>query len=294
MKRIILSLVVLTVSVANVFAGSVDALPFLRMGVSARAMGMGSAFTGIASDTSASYYNPAGLAQLQTRELGLMTTSLSNDRSFNWAAFGLPLGSGGLAVAVLMSGVDDIPKADLAGLTGSKFKSSDSALYLTYSGPITELIDVGLSAKGLRSTLDEKSASGFGFDLGTKFNPTKKLSCGVVLQDLVTSRKWDTANDTREDIPAVFRGGVAYKLLKDKLVVAGDLSKISDRQTIKYNLGTEYSLASLIKFRAGLDDGNITAGFGLSLSFLSFDYALRFDDLDDNSNRHYLSLGITF
>jgi hypothetical protein len=35
--------------------------PYLRVGAGARALGMGSAFTGVANDATAAYWNPAGL-----------------------------------------------------------------------------------------------------------------------------------------------------------------------------------------------------------------------------------------
>jgi long-subunit fatty acid transport protein len=51
-------------------------------GVGARAMGMGNAYTGIASDYSALYYNPAGLAQLTRGEFSFGLSYLNtNDRS---------------------------------------------------------------------------------------------------------------------------------------------------------------------------------------------------------------------
>ena len=41
---------------------------FLKLGVGARALGMGGAFAGLADDASAAYWNPAGLAYLKTNQ----------------------------------------------------------------------------------------------------------------------------------------------------------------------------------------------------------------------------------
>jgi long-subunit fatty acid transport protein len=46
-------------------------------GVGARALGMGMAYTGIANDYSAAYWNPAGLGQIKTNELSLGLSYLS-------------------------------------------------------------------------------------------------------------------------------------------------------------------------------------------------------------------------
>ena len=50
--------------VTSSFAGT-DAAAFLKKSVGIKAVGMGGAFTSIADDTSAIYWNPAGLAQIQ-------------------------------------------------------------------------------------------------------------------------------------------------------------------------------------------------------------------------------------
>ena len=54
------------------------------LGVGARALGMGGAFTGISDDYSATYWNPAGLFQIKRMELnaGLNYNNLKNDASF--------------------------------------------------------------------------------------------------------------------------------------------------------------------------------------------------------------------
>src|SRR5205823_12513782 len=44
---------------------------FLRIGIGARAEGMGETFVAVANDPSAIYWNPAGLASLQRRELAI-------------------------------------------------------------------------------------------------------------------------------------------------------------------------------------------------------------------------------
>ena len=57
-------------------------------GVGVRAMGMGGAFVGVADDFTAMYWNPAGLAQMQQREIqvSLLRNSRANDSIFNGTA----------------------------------------------------------------------------------------------------------------------------------------------------------------------------------------------------------------
>src|SRR6266850_6391202 len=56
-----------TPALATRYAGE-----FLRIGVGARALGMGSAFVGLADDGTSAYWNPAGLATLRSREATAM------------------------------------------------------------------------------------------------------------------------------------------------------------------------------------------------------------------------------
>jgi hypothetical protein len=46
-------------------------LSYLGMGFGARALGLGTAYTGVANDYSAVYWNPAGLGQIGRNEVSL-------------------------------------------------------------------------------------------------------------------------------------------------------------------------------------------------------------------------------
>ncbi|MCD6423498.1 MAG: PorV/PorQ family protein [Elusimicrobia bacterium] len=290
--RKIISVIVL-VFCGNLFAGSVDALPVLRMGTSARVMGMGGAFAGLSDDVSASYYNPAGLSGLEKKQLSLMTGILSNDRSLNWFAFGLPFAKSAIGFSVLMSGVSDIPDVSGGTLTGGSFSSSDLVGYLTYSSRASENVRIGFNLKVLKSKIDDTSATGFGFDFGIKARASSRISIGFVIQDILTSLKWDTESKTRENPPSVVKMGLSCRLLENKLYALLDLSKISDRDDLKINGGLEYRILPVC-LRAGWDDNNITAGFGLAIGALNFNYGLRFDNMEANENRHYISLDFAF
>jgi len=294
MKKLISVVAVLLIGSSAVFAGSVDVLPYLRMGVGARAMGMGGAFTGLSDDVSASYYNPAGVAAVENNELSLMTGILSNDRSFNWLAFGMPLGNAGLALSLISSGVDAIPGWVDKTTASGDFDYGNMAALISYGSKFADGVQAGVNLKYFKSDLQDNSASGYGIDVGLLFSATEKLSAGIVLQDLGSSIKWDTSNDTREKVPEVAKIGLTYRLAEDKLKLCLDTSKVSDRESLKQNVGAEYSITQSLAARAGLDDGNFTAGFGIGINMLSLNYALRFDDLEDNENRQYISVDMVF
>ncbi|MBA3052514.1 tetratricopeptide repeat protein, partial [bacterium] len=106
--------------------------------------------------------------------------------------------------------------------------------------------------------------------------------------------KWDTDNDTKENIPTVAKLGAAYAVLDGDMTLAVDISKISDEDGNQINAGAEYKLSGNLAARVGVDDGNFAAGFGIGMGALSLNYALRFEDVENNANRQYISLDYAF
>src|SRR5258705_13679669 len=64
---------------------------FLRIGVGARATGLGESFVAVANDPSAIYWNPAGLASLQHSELLLSHIEWPAEIRYEHAAWALPV-----------------------------------------------------------------------------------------------------------------------------------------------------------------------------------------------------------
>src|SRR5689334_7451225 len=63
---------------------------FLRIGVGARAEGMGETFVAVANDPSAIYWNPAGLGSLQRRELSISHVQWPADINYDHVTLVLP------------------------------------------------------------------------------------------------------------------------------------------------------------------------------------------------------------
>src|SRR5690349_12762060 len=64
---------------------------FLKLGAGPRAVAMGDAQVGVADDVYATYWNPAGLAQLQNREVGFTQTQYVQDIQSEYAAYAHPI-----------------------------------------------------------------------------------------------------------------------------------------------------------------------------------------------------------
>jgi hypothetical protein len=135
---------------------------------------MGGAFTSIANDASALYWNPAGAAFLDQFEAMFTYTTLYKDLgiNLNYLALVLPsgeLGNFGLSVTVLDYGDMDVTTESFPEGTGEKFSASSYAFGLTYARVITESFSAGISVKYVLENIFNSSAGGVAFDIGTIF-----------------------------------------------------------------------------------------------------------------------------
>ncbi len=300
MKKAILFLMVSGLVLAKDYSG--DAGVYLRMGLGARAFGMGGAFTSLANDSYATYWNPAGLIQLEKKEIGSMYSVLSLDRKYNFLNYNQPIDQeSALAISLINFGVDEIKEYDKDKNYLGVFTDSENCLLLSYARIIRN-ISCGGNIKLLHQQMNPKSGKssgkGWGVDLGILANPSKNIYLGLMIQDLGSYQKWDTGwTDT---LPLDVRLGLGTRLLNERLNICLDLEKIEKRSNVKAHLGIEYWLKPVIGIRLGFNSKDPTAGFSLRLPFssinLGLDYAFSpdtftaFDEVDKYNHRISLSL----
>lgn len=220
-------------ALATKYAGA-----FMENGGGARALGMGGAFTAVADDPSATFWNPAGLATTSHGELMVMHSELFGDLiDRDFVAYTQPvdwnlLGGerSGLGISLIRLGVDDIPFTDhladsldvdpadgvisdeellrLFDLQDQiRFKSDQEfALMFSYGEQVGDW-HVGATLKGVRQSVGEYSSLGVGADLGfLRPRIWKQLDFGLKLQDITTTYlSWSTGH-TEIITPAVVPG----------------------------------------------------------------------------------------
>ncbi len=269
-----------------------DAGAFLRIGAGARALAMGGAFTAIADDATAAYWNPAGLTQIEKQEVSSMYTKqfeLNIGYSFlNYAGvFGE---KNAFALSWIRLSADNIPKTGLdengRPIIIDYFREEDNAVFLSAARRLKENISLGISIKTISGRIEEVNASGFGIDLGILFNlGNKPLKVGLVIKNIGADLKWDTGHS--DTLPLTTTLGMAYKTINKKVTVAMDIEKRTNRP-LKLRGGAELWLSRDIAIRVGMNGENLTAGAGLRIGKLSLDYAYMSHDL---GNSHRISLG---
>lgn len=176
-KKIILMVLLAAVFMQPIFAQTVTktgttAAKFLSIGVGARANAMGGAYSSIANDASAMYWNPAGIAEITEVQTLFTYTKMFADINIDYFGVVLPAGSignFGISVTALNVGEMDVTSEYYPEGTGEKFSAGSYAFALTYAKYITEDFSVGANVKYIREDIYNSSASGFGFDIGTIF-----------------------------------------------------------------------------------------------------------------------------
>ncbi len=97
---------------------------FLKIGVGARATGLGESFVAVANDPSAIYWNPAGLASIQRQELSISHLEWPADISFDHISYVLPVkrlgGSLAFQLGALTTEIDETTELQPFG-TGRSF-----------------------------------------------------------------------------------------------------------------------------------------------------------------------------
>ncbi len=140
---------------------------FLKLGAGARAAGMGEAYSSIADDASAIYWNPAALSRISGFSATFMHAALLADISYDFLGFGQRLGRcGALGVGLQYLSMPAFHETDPSGFeTGTGFSPGDMGVTLAYSFAAGEKYSAGISGKYIRSEID-RTASTYAADLG--------------------------------------------------------------------------------------------------------------------------------
>ena len=226
--------------------------------VGARALGMGNAFTAVADDATAGFWNPAGLIQWQGVKLfGVNKFHNRTDYAFDPKGIGYSYRGYGLfwgnKIALgVESGAPDFN-------------------YYSFARQIGAYIAIGASLKFQRKhPSDYYQFLGFNrsYDFALLIKPRSNLKFGLLAQHLPQQRSihWLTI-------------GVAYRHRNVLCAVDVAVSRMGWRNslygptTVEPYLGLEWSPIALLRLRGGHSDQNWTVGLGFDWGWVNIDYA---------------------
>lgn len=287
-------------------------LQFLKIGVDARAIGMGEAYTAVTDDISSVYWNPAGLAPSYQNQVFFSHTNWVASIMQEFAAATYTNGVSTLALYGTVLHMDDmeITDEDAFGHTGEYFTCSDMAMGIVYGQQFTDKFSAGVGIKYLRENLHEYSVNSYAVDVGSMYNTGyKNIKIGMALKNFGPDIHYEVDDDgdglVNEDpfdlfdndgdgiidedrpemeskIPLHFSLGVSGDLMRTDtsyVIVSAQLDNVIDRMET-WNLGTEYKLGNLFLrggYQFGYDAAGYSAGAGwqvpTSLGIFNIDYA---------------------
>lgn len=219
---------------------------FLLFGAGARGTALGGAFSAIATDPSALYYNPAGIALMPRAGAMVGTYDYVAETRYSWGGIAFPFSGGTRAVGLQVGtfGFKDQPVYTAAQPegTGSVYSVSQTVAGLTFAQNFSDRFSAGITAKGVFDNLGEASGQAFALDFGTSFHAqlsSHPIRFAFIVQNLGSNLSYsgsalqvDAGRDPipgEEDIPqnpqpaefrtkdfplpTLFRVGLAYDLI---------------------------------------------------------------------------------
>ncbi|MEK7381754.1 MAG: PorV/PorQ family protein [Elusimicrobiota bacterium] len=266
---------------------------FLSYGVGGRALAMGGAYYGISDDASAAYWNPAGLAQVQRKELTTMQATLFQQTNLTYFSYAHPT-KGGSAFALSMTQLANtgFEKVDVVYnpgtnepekiTSGGSFNDSQKAMSLSWGKGVTETVFFGMSIKQVTRELGGSADNFKSLDLGTLKMMGASYRLGLGIQNVFAMR----TGDTEDKLPVTIKLGNSLRLFKERLTLAADMNKVLNGD-IDMRFGGEYWIVRWFAFRFGLLGlpriQETDFGFGLNFKSFSLDLAQGIHDLGSST-----------
>ncbi|MDD2805964.1 MAG: PorV/PorQ family protein [Elusimicrobiales bacterium] len=298
-KLILSAVLALAAASAQAAGPGTTGASFLKVGVGARELAMGSAASVLTEGAGAANWNPAKLAGLKGKHLSASYNMLFIDESQGYLGFASELKDD---KGVIGGGLNYLTVGDIERRAGdtetpdSLFDSNNMALAFTYArAEVKPGLALGASLKYISQDLDTQTDKAVALDLGSTYKLNDIYTAAFVIQNL-------GGKVGPDNLPLLFKGGVARAFLDGKLAAAADVDWLAYDERFYLDLGAEYQLNKSLAFRAGYQVGRaqdelggltgLGAGLGLKFDRFSLDYAyVPFGDLGDT---HRMTLGFNF
>ena len=253
-----------------VFHARAFAFPFEEarpLYIGSRPLGMGNAYTALADEAEAGFWNPAGLVQWQGVKI-FASTKASDRESY---AFDSKCVAYSYRDVAFFWGNKIVPR----GVDGD----TPDFTYYSFARKLSPYVAVGGSIKlKRRHPCEYYQFFGHspGYDLGVLWKLNARSSSGALIQNMGDGKRWISV--------ATF--GFAHRFAARSLVSVDAAVLFDDGIVLEPHVGWEWQALRWIALRAGMSDGHPTAGIGLRLYRLRIDYAwIR----NDEGNAHFLS-----
>lgn len=147
---------------------------FLLLGAGARGGALGQSFAALATDATALYWNPAGVAEMERPGFTISTWDYVASTHYTWGGVAFPFNEGQSALGIQLGsfGFSDQPIYSLLAPEGdgSTYSVSEMFAGFTYSQNFSDRFSAGITGKFINDRLGKVSATGVAVDFGTSFH----------------------------------------------------------------------------------------------------------------------------
>jgi hypothetical protein len=258
MKKVIFLSIVIVISfgiivwASRIVFGENTGASFLKIGVGARAIGMGSAFCAIADDVNAVHWNPAGISQVSQQAVSAMHTQWITDISYDFVGYLYPSKIGTFGGSLIYLSQGKLEGRDENREVTGEFEASDIALTLSYGRALPvwnkATVRIGANLKLISQKIEIEQASGVAIDLGLLIRPNslKSIQFGVSLQNLGPQMSFISEG---YNLPLTMVAGAGYGI--GGVTLALDIKQQIHEGRTDLCIGTEYLPIESLALRAG-------------------------------------------
>jgi hypothetical protein len=297
---------------AIVAAAENSTYSFLRNDYGARAAAMGGSFISMTNDPNLIFYNPSGLATLESSQfsLGFFKHLLDiNSGYLSYAQEVQDLGFVGAGIMYINYG--DFTERDELGNDIGMFSANELALSAAYAAELSPAVMYGASVKFIYSGIAEATSSAMALDLGALWSfPEQQLTLGFSLLNIGT--QISPYYTVRENLPLDLKVGATIRPEHLPLYLNLNFHKLNETPTDflsrfrSFAIGGEFVVSEEMRLRFGYNNEqrrDLKIGTSAGLAGLSFgggivtgmykvDYA--FNSLGKIGSLHRISLGMAF
>jgi len=278
------------------------------LGFGARAIGMGQAFTALADDPTAVFWNPAGLEYIPQQSATFFHTTLFEGVQYDFLGYAYPtldLGTFGFGIGRL--GVTDIMERNEFGELVGRFSHDEIQAFFSYAKELPWNITPGITVRWLRKGWNNLSQgdlidTGIGADLGVMYRPgwlgsalVQDWSFGLSLRNLFAPQIKE--GEQIDEFPLTSKLGIMKTL---RFAGAGHLNLLFDldysqKRDLRFHFGSEYDFLDIGRVRLGYNGNTIAFGAGAEYSMFQIDYGygvMEFPEIF--SATHRISVTVNF
>ncbi len=260
----------------------------LSLGYGGRAMGMGQAFTALADDPTAVFWNPAGLEYVYQQSVTLFHSTLFEGTLYDFLGYAYPtlsLGTFGFGLGRI--GTGGIIQRDASQFELGTFSWDEYQAYFSYAKRLPWNFTPGITVRVVRRAFSglvdqgRPNDNGVGMDLGLMYRPDmfssfflRDWSVGFNIRNLFTPQLKE--GNILDELPLSVRFGLMRKIY---IGAGGSAMNVlfdvdySEKRSTRFHFGAEYEFRNLGMLRAGYDGHGLTFGAGVKYKIFQIDYA---------------------